>query len=193
HDHSSLKAVLNSSPTNAHRRKPGYPTCGDRERKLARRALSRERVGPHLELHDLGCIPLAAFHVEGRAVAGVRPHAAALPAAVGIIDPAIEALGPEAHRIGDDHVDHLAVLERDQPVVLIAGRNRPVLAGPERVVLVDPGVVRRLAAAVVGHAAELRAGQPIERPALGAVLAGCVRTIERALALAAVEGAEMAA
>jgi len=53
--------------------------------------------------------------------------------------------------------------------------------------LIDPGVVRRLAAAVVGHAAELRAGQTIQRPALGAVLAGRVRAIERALALAPVE------
>src|SRR5436189_36584 len=51
----------------------------------------------------------------------------------------------------------------------------------------------RVAAAVVGDAAELRSRQRIERPALGAVLAGCGRAVEWALALAAVEGAEMSA
>src|SRR5262249_36493767 len=104
-----------------------------------------------------------------------------------------EALGPEAHRIGHDHVDHLAVHERDQRVVLVAGRNGHVLAEAKRVVLVDPGIVGRLAAAVFGDAAELRPGKRIERPALGAVLAGRIRAVERAFALAAVEGAEMSA
>src|SRR5262249_34832411 len=77
--------------------------------------------------------------------------------------------------------------------VLVAGRDRHVLAEAERVVLIDPGVVRRLAAAVIGYAAKLRAGQTIECPALGAVLAGRGRAVERAFAFAPVEGAEMAA
>src|SRR5438132_12223666 len=162
-------------------------------RTTRRLRLPRERIGAHLEFHDLGGRAFAAFHVEGRAVASVRPDAAALPASIGIVDAAVKSLGPEAHRIGDDHVDHLAVLERDQRVVLVAGGERHVLAEAKRVVLIDPGVVGRLATAVISDAAELRSRQWIERPAFGAMLAGRVRAVERAFALAAVERPEMPA
>ena len=59
--------------------------------------------------------------------------------------------------------------------------------------LIDPGVVGRLATAVISDAAELRSRQWIERPAFGAMLAGRVRAVERAFALAAVERPEMPA
>src|SRR5580692_2877801 len=114
----------------------------------------RQRIRAHLEVHDLRRVLLAAFQVERRAVAGVRPDAAAFPAGIRIVDPAIEALRPEAHRIGHDHVDQLAILEGDQRRILIAGGNGHVLAEAERVVLVDPGVVGRFAAAVGGDVAE---------------------------------------
>src|SRR5437588_8999214 len=65
---------------------------------------------------------LAAFHQPGRAVTVGAPQAAALPAGAGIIDPSVEALGVEAHRVGDAQQDHLAVLERDEAV----------LEGPDR-------------------------------------------------------------
>src|SRR5262249_36817749 len=58
---------------------------------------------------------------------------------------------------------------------------------------VDPGVVARLDAAVVGHVLELRPWKAVERPALGAVLASGVWPVERAFALAAVEAAEVPA
>src|SRR5581483_13608 len=46
----------------------------------------------------------------------------------------------------------------------------------------------------IAHALELRAGEAIERPALGALLAGRRgRAVERALALAAIEAGELAA
>ena len=82
-----------------------------------------------------------------RAVAAGRPHSATLPAAVGIIDAPIHALGEEAHGIRNHQVDHLAVFEGDQRIVLVAGRERHILAEPERVVLIDPGVVARLTGA----------------------------------------------
>src|ERR1017187_8526346 len=69
----------------------------------------RQRIGPHLEVHDLGQAALAAFDVEGRAVAGRGPDTAAFPAAVGIIDAAVHALGIEALRIRDPQRDELAV------------------------------------------------------------------------------------
>src|SRR2546422_699605 len=46
---------------------------------------------------------------------------------------------------------------------------------------------------LVADATELRARQPIERPTFGAMIADRGRAIERALALAAVEGPEMSA
>src|SRR6266545_8018495 len=78
-------------------------------------ALLRQRIRPHLELHELRPLALAdAFVVERRAVAGGGPDAAALPAGVRIVDAAIEGLRIEAHRIRHHHVDHLAVLQRNQ-------------------------------------------------------------------------------
>src|SRR5687768_13212674 len=58
-----------------------------------------QRIGPHLELHQLALGPLAAFDVphEVRAVVGVER--AALPAAVGVVDAAVEPAGVEAERI----------------------------------------------------------------------------------------------
>src|SRR5207247_11214151 len=127
--------------------------------------------GAELELGEPWRIALAAFHVERRAVARARPDAAALPAGVRVVDAPVEGLGIEAHRIRDDEIDHLAVLERNQRLVLIAGGKRGVFAEAQRVVLVDPGVIARLgrSAAAVTH--ELRSRERIERPALGAVLA----------------------
>ncbi len=88
--------------------------------------------------------------------------------------------------------DHLAVLERHEAVAEVGGRHRDVLAEPERVVLVDPGVVARLRRCC-RRALEARARIAVERPALGAVIAGRVRAVERALALAAIEAHEAAA
>ena len=102
-----------------------------------------ERIGAHLEMHRHGRHAHAAFLVPWRAVAARRPQAAALPAGIRIVDAAIEALGVEAGRVRHLHDDHLAAGERDQAVIEIAGRDRDVVAEPERVVLVDPGVIAR--------------------------------------------------
>src|SRR4030081_1816831 len=89
---------------------------------------------------------LAAFLEPGRAVAVRTPEAAALPAAVRIVDTSIEALGIEAERIGNPDRDHLAVLQCHEAVTEIGGGHRYVLAKSKRVVLVDPGVKARLSA-----------------------------------------------
>src|SRR5262249_2682096 len=67
-----------------------------------------------------------------------------------------------------------------------------VLAESQRVVLVDPGVIARLRA-VIAEAFEAGAGIFVEAPAFRAVVAGGVRAVEWALALAPVEAREMAA
>src|ERR1700730_10851010 len=155
---------------------------------------ARQRVRADLELIDLRRRSLAGLAMERRAVAVRRPERAALPAGVRIVDAAIDPLGEEAERIGDDHVDPLAVDERHQRLVAVAGGHRNVVAKAGRVLLVDPGVVARLGAAALGDVLELRTWERRERPALGTQLAfGGLRAVEWALALAAVERAEMAA
>src|SRR6185369_11373112 len=124
----------------------------------------------------------AAFDQPRRAITVRRPQAAALPAGIRIVDAAVEALGVEAERVWHADRDHLAVLvEGDEAVHQVGGRHRDVVAKPEGVVLVDPRVVARLGA-VLADAFEARAGILVERPALGAMVAGRFRTIERDLA-----------
>src|SRR5437879_9102157 len=131
--------------------------------------------------------------MEGSPVAGVRPHAAAFPAGIGIVDTPVKSVRPEAHGIRHDQIDGLAIFEGDQRVVLIAGGEGNIVAQPERVVLVGPCIVGRFPTAVLGDPIELRSRQWIKRPALGTVLAGRGWAVQGAFALAAVEAAEMAA
>ena len=151
----------------------------------------RERIRPKLDVHGARHCALVTF-LEPRCAIAVRaPQSAAFPAAVWIVDPPIQALGIKAERIGNPDRDHLAVLQRHEAVAEIGGGYRNVLAQPGRVVLVDPGVIARLSA-VLAEAFETGAGVLIDRLALRAMIAGSVRPIERAFALAAVKAAEVA-
>src|SRR5262245_18402114 len=151
----------------------------------------RQRIRANLEVHGDGLRAFPTLFEPRRAVAARGPEAAALPARRGIVDAPIEALGVEAERVRDAQHDHLAVLERDQAVGEVAGRHRHVLVEAERVVLVDPRVVARLRAVL---ADPLEAGPRvlIEAPALGTVITCGLRILERPLALAAVEAADVA-
>src|SRR5262249_3216295 len=153
-----------------------------------------QRVRADLELVDLRRGALAGFAMERRAVAVGRPQRAALPAGIRVVDATVDPLGEEAERIRNAHVDPLAVDERHQRLVAVARGQRHVVPEAGRVLLVDPGVVARLGAAALGDILELRTRKRRKRPALGAQLAfSGLRAVERALALAAVERAEMAA
>src|SRR6266566_1745939 len=149
-------------------------------------------IWAQLEVDDDGLFALTALHEPRRSVAAGRPQPSALPTGRWIVDAPVEPLGVEPERVRHAQHDHLAVLQRDQAVVEITGRHRHVLAEAERVVLVDPRVVARLGA-VLADPLEARARVLIEGPALGAVIAGGLRTVERPLALAAVEAADVAA
>src|SRR5262249_8350587 len=157
-----------------------------------RAASVSERIWTQLEMHDLGQASLAAFHEPWGSIATGGPQSAALPSRIRIIDASIESLGVEAQWIGYTQHDHFTVLEGDEAVVEVAGRHRNILAETERVVLVDPCVVTRLRT-VVADAFEPGAWVLVERPTLGAMIAGCGRSVERSLALAPVEAADVTA
>src|SRR5262249_1350362 len=108
----------------------------------------RQRTRAPLDLPRARTAAHAVLGEPRRAVAVGAPQAAALPAAVRVVDARVEPLGVEAHRVGDAQRDHLAVLERDEAVAQVGGRVGHVGAEADRVVLVDPGVVARLRAVV---------------------------------------------
>src|SRR3981189_2891993 len=152
----------------------------------------RQRIRAKLEVHGHRLHALATFDQPRRPIAAAGPQPATFPAGVGIVDAAVKALGVEAERIRHAQRDHLAVLEGDQAIHLVGGGHRHVLAEAERVVLVDPTVVARLGA-VFADAVEARPRILVERPALRAMIAGRLWSVERTLALAPVEAADVAA
>src|SRR6185437_2297704 len=74
----------------------------------------------------------------------------------------------------------------------IAGGDGDVGAEAERVVLIDPGVVTGLDTEL-RLIRETRPGELVQRPALRTLIAGSLGSVQRALALAAVELAQVAA
>src|SRR5436190_789318 len=108
--------------------------------------LLRQWIRPQLEVYCERLLALAAFAQPWRAIAAGRPQAAAFPAGVRVVDASIEALCIKTQRVRNTKDDHLSVLHCDQAVVLIARRHRDVFTEPERIVLVDPGVVTRFGA-----------------------------------------------
>src|ERR1051326_1106892 len=134
----------------------------------------------------------AALDQPRRAVAVGGPDAAPFPAGVRIVDAAVESLRIEAERVGHAEHHHAAVRVRDQAVVQIAGGHGNVFAESERVMLIDPRVVAGLGA-VFADAVEAGTGILMERPPLGALIAGGLRSVERTFALATIEAAEMPA
>src|SRR5687768_15358714 len=143
-------------------------------------------------MHGKRSAALASFPEPRRPVAARRPRTSALPAGAGIVDPTVEPLGVEAHRIRHAQPDHLTSLEGDHAAIEIAGRDRHVLAEAEHVVLIDPGVVAGLGA-VVADALKAWSRILVERPAFRTVVAGRLRPVQRPLALVAVEACEMTA
>src|SRR5882724_12687111 len=81
--------------------------------------LVRQRIRTHLHLEDFWHDALAAFAMEIGACAGGRPKPAALPACIGIVNPAIDVLAEESQGVGDPKVDEVAVDERKQRLTAI--------------------------------------------------------------------------
>src|ERR1700730_9225777 len=151
-----------------------------------------ERVGAELEVKGDRHGALAALLEPRRPVAARRPHPAPFPSRIGIVDAAVKALGIEAQRVGDAQDHPFPFHQRQQRVVFGAGRYRNVVAKPQRIVLIDPGIIARLGA-VVADAIETRPRILVQGPALRAVIAGGFGPVQRTLALAPVEAAEMPA
>src|SRR5262245_62385282 len=161
-----------------------------------------ERARTQLEVHDqrarqrlpwsAGTRRVDTFDVHGRTIARCHPEAAALPARLGIVDPAVHALGEEAHRIWHAKLDHFPVRQRVERIGVVARADRRVRAESQRVVLIHPRVVRSLGRAVASR--ERGTGNRIERPALGAAVAVIgTWSVEGPLALRAIEARDVAA
>src|SRR5205807_2195636 len=71
--------------------------------------------------------------------------------------------------------------------------KRDVAAEPKRIELIDPGVIAHLHAAAVADRLELRPRKRIERPAFRTMPSSSLWTVERTLALAAVEACQVPA
>src|SRR6266480_3862266 len=151
----------------------------------------RQRIGANLDVHRERPRAFAKLVEPGCAVTAGTPEAAAFPAGIRVVDAPVQTLSVEAHRVRHPHQDHLSVLETDKPILEVGGRDRNVLAEPDRVVVVDPGVVARLGASVL-KTFEARPRILVVCESLGAVIAGRIRPIERTLALAPVEADQSA-
>src|SRR5262245_12212777 len=152
---------------------------------LGKRSVS-QRIRADLDMNGTRARALAAFHQPRRTIAIGTPESAALPTCIWIVNAPIEPFGIETHRIRNAQHDHFAVLQRHEAIIEIGRGDRNVLAEPNRVVLIDPGVVARLDALVL-EALKSRARISVELPAFGAMIACCVGTVERSLAEAPVE------
>src|SRR3954468_3577470 len=60
-----------------------------------------KRIGAQLQVHHLAHHAFVAFQMKWRAGAVRGPEAPSFPARIQIIDPPIQALGEEAHRVGN--------------------------------------------------------------------------------------------
>src|SRR5437879_465672 len=180
-------------PNGRRRRTPaGCPDNARAGEKGDRPQLPRQRVRPQLDLHRLVAHLLAALVVEQRAGARGGPQGAAFPAGLRVVDAAVDVLREQARGIGQPEREELAVGERVDRVAQVAHRDRHVPAEAQDAEPVHPDVVARLGAAGRAHVAQLRPGERVERPALGAMLSCRLRPVQHP-ALAAVERAEMAA
>src|SRR5918999_233562 len=72
--------------------------------------LPRQRIRPELEPVRLARGPFPPLHVEGGAGADRVPETTPLPAGVRVVDPAVQPLGVEPHRVRDAQHDPLPVL-----------------------------------------------------------------------------------
>src|SRR5882762_7083358 len=140
--------------------------------------LPRQRVRAQLDLHRLVAHLLAALVVEQRAGTRGGPEGAALPAGFRIVDAAVDILREKARGIGQPEREEPAVGERVDRVAQVAHRDQHVPAEAQDAEPVHPDVVARLGAAGRPHVAQLRPGERVERPALGAMLARRVRPVQ---------------
>src|SRR5579862_3901802 len=152
----------------------------------------RQRIGTNLDMYRHWRHALAALLEPGRAIAFRGPQTPAFPARLRVVDACVQSLGVEAHGIRDTQHDHLAVDQRDEAVIFVAGGNRHILAETDRIVLVDPRVVTRLRT-VITDASKTWPGVFVELPALRALIASRLRPVEGAFALTAVKAANMTA
>src|SRR5437764_759535 len=117
------------------------PVCSTRLMVMSGSLLC-ERIRTNLELYQLSPRSLAPFDMPHEMCAVIRVEGAAFPAAVRIVDAAVEAARVEPERIRDAQRDPFFRLQvqHEQRVGIRSGRDRRVRAEAADVVLVDPVV-----------------------------------------------------
>src|ERR1700719_3026956 len=152
-----------------------------------------EGVGSNLKVDHFRVRSFSGLAVEGRARTPRGEDAFALPASLGVVETPVHPFGVEAQRVGYAQYGELAVHQGEQRIRGIAGNDWRVRAQPQGIELIDPDVVMRVGAAGGRHVLELRARRLIQRPSFGAMPSGCLRPVERALALVPVEACQVPA
>src|SRR5262245_14501722 len=107
---------------------------------------ARQRIGTQLEFHDLRFASYAAFRMEHGARRISCPYAPPFPASAGVVDATIHAPVVEIERIGNPQVYELAVDEREQRRIQVAGCDGNILSEAHDAELVDPDEIARFGA-----------------------------------------------
>src|ERR1700677_2900677 len=85
-----------------------------------------QRIGPDLQVVNLGLRLLTPFVMERGARAKRRPQSAPLPAGILVVDAAVHVLREEAHWVRYPQIDQLAVRERQEGLAAIGRCDRHV-------------------------------------------------------------------
>src|SRR5215831_10749654 len=105
------------------------------------RNLLRERVRANLELEDLACGPFSAFDVEWSSCGECRPDAFAFPTRARIINPAVDSLRIETHRVWNAQTYEFAIHQSQKRFGFVAGCERYIFAQAEHIEVVYEVVV----------------------------------------------------
>src|SRR5580765_8132746 len=137
--------------------------------------LLREWIRSDLKVCVLTQRGLTTLGVPQRPASIVGPDAPALPAGIHVVNPSVHSAFVESHWIWNPHDDPRfgRRVERHQRIGVGTCDNRHVGSEPEGIEAIDEIVVGPLSRIVICRTFEIRAGERIDGPPLGAVLACC--------------------
>src|ERR1700733_6529514 len=151
-----------------------------------------ERIGTKLQFDRARAICCSSFKVKHGSRPISRPKRAAFPAGVRIINPAIDVLGEEPHRVRNGEIHDVPVDDCKKRTVQIAHYDRYVLPQTKGVEPVDPDVIGCLGTPWILHAPHLWTGQLVQRPPFRTMAARCGWAVQHTT-LTSIETTDMSA